>query len=215
MLLHRPARILVMIVLACLALSACAGGSSDTTVTIGGATASPGTVERPWGTVNKFPALQKAEKPHAADGQFAEQMAMHHEQAIVLSDIVLGHDPIDERIRAAAQFIKQDQSREIDVMQAWVAAWGDAIKPSEHGGHHMMMPGMVAQDRIDRLEKMSTNEVQGEFLRLMIEHHQGAIDMSKDYLDDGENAFTRSIAQHIIREQKLEIDYMNNILKEK
>ncbi|WP_456694620.1 DUF305 domain-containing protein [Aeromicrobium sp. P5_D10] len=199
----------------CLLLTACGGGSDEKVVNIGGATVAPTTVERPWGTVKTFPKLKKAESPSSADVRFASDMAMHHQQAIELSDILLGHEKADERIAASARFIKQDQSREIGVMQAWLEAWGESSGADSHGDHGMSsMPGMVAQEKVDEFAAMDWKNGQIEFLRLMVEHHQGAVDMSKDYLADAENSFTRSIAQHIIREQMVEISYMNNIVKE-
>lgn len=219
MLSHRHALSYLLALLTCLTLAACGGGSEGTVVAIGGATASPNTVERPWGTVKAFPELEKAERPIDADTQFADQMAMHHEQAIELSDILLGHDQPDERITASARFIKQDQTREIGVMKAWLTAWQESLGSDSHSGHDMSMPGMtmpgmVPQEKVDRFAVMEWQDAQIEFLHLMVEHHQGAIDMSHAYLAKGENSFTRSIAQHIIREQMLEISYMNNVIKE-
>lgn len=212
---HRYLSLPFIALLTCLTLAGCGGSSDDTVVNIGGATAAPTTVERPWGTVKTFPKLKKAESPSPADVQFASEMAMHHQQAIELSDILLAHDEADERITASARFIKQDQSREIDVMQAWLKAWGKASDADAHAGHDMSaMPGMVSQAKIDQFATMDWKDGQIEFLRLMVEHHQGAVDMSKDYLVDPKNSFTQSIAQHIIREQMVEISYMNNIIKE-
>src|SRR6266699_3391106 len=47
-----------------------------------------------------------------------------------------------------------------------------------------------------------------DFVRLMIPHHQGAIDMAKAELLYGEDAQMRRLAQEIITEQHLEIQLM-------
>ena len=54
-----------------------------------------------------------------------------------------------------------------------------------------------------------------DFVRLMIPHHQGAIDMAKAELLYGEDAQMRRLAQEIITEQHLEIQLMERWLKQK
>lgn len=209
-------RTVVGIALAVGSLAAC-GSSTPETVEIGGQmTAKPGTVERPWGTVKTFPQLTKAQPPIDQDTRFATDMVMHHEQAVELSENVLTHDGTDERITAAANFIKQDQSNEITTMTAWLEAWQGATS-HQHGGHHASgttMPGMLPQADVDRIVTLTPTEAQVEFLRLMTIHHEGAVTMSQDYLAEGENAFTRATAQHIIREQQVEIDYFAHTIDE-
>jgi uncharacterized protein (DUF305 family) len=55
-----------------------------------------------------------------------------------------------------------------------------------------------------------------EFLRMMIPHHQSAIDMSQSYLANpkAENPEIRQLATNIIRAQKKEIGLMQRLLNE-
>lgn len=203
----------LVLALCCLLLAAC--GSEPQVVEIDGA--QPGTVERPWGTVKTFPTMQKAEDPTEAELDFVRQMITHHEQAIVLSDLVLKHEGIEPRVTASAQFIKQDQTNEIAAMRAWLKAW----KADEASGHHASghsahhdMPGMVSDDKIAALEKLPSDKAPSEFVTLMIFHHEGAVKMSQDLLSDASNTFVLNIAQHLIREQTLEIDYLQQLSTE-
>lgn len=201
-----------------LALSAC-GDDEPTEVRLGGTQASAdATLDRPWGQVKAFPELQKAEVPTEADTTFATDMIMHHEQAIELSQNLLAHDGLDDRIEATARFIRQDQRNEISVMSSWLKAWESSLDSSGHGGHGQHgdapMPGMLPQDQVDEVKTLDAPAAQIHFLRSMLTHHEGALTMSRDYLPVRTNSFTFSTAQHIIREQGLEIDYMTRLVDE-
>ena len=53
-----------------------------------------------------------------------------------------------------------------------------------------------------------------DFVRLMLPHHQAAIDMAKTQLLYGKDPQMRRLAQEIITDQQLEIDLMKRWLKE-
>ena len=53
-----------------------------------------------------------------------------------------------------------------------------------------------------------------DFVRLMIPHHQGAIDMAKTQLLYGKDPQMRRLAQEIITDQQLEIELMQRWLKQ-
>jgi hypothetical protein len=54
-----------------------------------------------------------------------------------------------------------------------------------------------------------------DFVRLMIPHHQAAIDMAKTQLLHGKDAQMRRLAQEIITDQQLEIQLMQRWLKQR
>jgi uncharacterized protein (DUF305 family) len=54
-----------------------------------------------------------------------------------------------------------------------------------------------------------------DFVRLMIPHHQAAIDMAKTLLLYGKDPQMRRLAQEIITEQQLEIELMQRWLKQR
>ncbi|MBC9224859.1 DUF305 domain-containing protein [Aeromicrobium sp. zg-636] len=208
----------VALAVAALALACC--GTQPQQVSLGGTKAADtaeqrGTVERPWGTVKTFPRLQKAEPPSAADVTFTRDMIMHHRQAVELSENVRTHRGLDARVGSAARFIIQDQKNEITTMRAWLQAWQDSAGTESHDHDADAMPGMLAQARVDEIATLDRPAAEVAFLVAMIEHHEGAITMSQDYLPEQTNAFVRSTATHIIGEQTTEIAYMRNLLDER
>lgn len=199
------------------------GGDTPVVVPIGGSSASAGagTVERPWGRVRTFPELEKAQIPTAADLRFAVQMVRHHEQALELSRHVLGHAEIDARVAAAARFIAYDQGNEATTMRAWVDAWVVSMPELGRKGHSgngahedAPLPGMVAPAEVESVRLPPASDAQRLFLALMVEHHEGALAMSRDYLRDAHNALTRRVAQHIVREQTVELAYLQRLHSE-
>lgn len=59
-----------------------------------------------------------------------------------------------------------------------------------------------------------TGDADIDFLRGMIAHHQGAVDMARVQLKYGKNSQVRRLAQEIIRGQTLEIHWMETWLKQ-
>ena len=88
-----------------------------------------------------------------------------------------------------------------------------------HGGKAAMEPGW--SDLMRSMEKMHSamaslepsDDSDVDFVKLMLVHHQAAIDMSQTQLVYGKDAQMRRLAQEIITDQKSEIDLMQLWLK--
>jgi uncharacterized protein (DUF305 family) len=66
-----------------------------------------------------------------------------------------------------------------------------------------MMPMMDAMGKA----KM-TNEIEKDFVALMIPHHQSAVDMAKAYLPYSNNSKIKIIAEQILKAQEEEIKWL-------
>jgi uncharacterized protein (DUF305 family) len=77
---------------------------------------------------------------------------------------------------------------------------------------HGSMPGMMPAQDMAKLNQAHGPEFDRMWLQMMIQHHQGAIDMSKTELAQGSNPDAKQLAQRIIGSQQKEIDTMKGLL---
>ena len=103
-------------------------------------------------------------------------------------------------------------------MKQWLDDWGmptmsDNMDGMDHGGMGGMdgMAGMTEED-MQALEDASGSAAGDLFLEQMVVHHEGAIEMAEDVLDDGEHPGVRELAENIIASQTAEIELMRSML---
>ena len=158
-----------------------------------------------------------AAQPHnQADAMFAHHMIPHHQQAIEMSDIVLGTQGIDPRVVTLANQIKAAQGPEIQQMQSWLSQWGEPtmmpMPSSMMPGHDMGTSGMMSGEDMAALRNAQGVEASKLFLTQMIAHHQGAIAMAQDEIKSGQYPPAIAMSQSIVTSQQKEIDEMQAIL---
>lgn len=155
---------------------------------------------------------------NAADVAFAQEMILHHGQAVTMADLALAAST-DAEVLALAEQIKAAQDPEISTMTGWLATWGyeapDPAAGAEHGGDtmaDMAMPGMMTDEEMASLEAATGLAFDRLFLELMIRHHEGAIEMSEQVQADGEDPAVEDLAAAIITAQQAEIEAMRAML---
>lgn len=162
-----------------------------------------------------------------ADVRFAQSMIPHHEQAIVMSDIVLGKEGIPPEVAGLAERIKAAQGPEIEQMDAWLAEWGaprggdatgghgdDGHGDGGHEGHGdgAPMEGMLSEEQLGALRAAPGPEAARLFLEGMIAHHEGAVTMAESEIADGSHPDAVRLAHDIVATQRTEIDEMRAML---
>ncbi|WP_324253907.1 DUF305 domain-containing protein [Microbacterium schleiferi] len=147
---------------------------------------------------------------NTADSMFAMMMIPHHQQAVEMSDMLLGKSGVDQQVMDLAQQIKDAQAPEIDLMQSWLEAWG----MSDAGGMDGMDmgDGMMSDGDMAVLESAEGADAARLFLEQMITHHEGAIEMAQAELADGVNPDAIALAQTIVDAQTTEIALMRDLL---
>jgi uncharacterized protein (DUF305 family) len=160
-----------------------------------------------------------------ADADFASDMIQHHAQALEMVDLTLGRE-LDPDVVALTDDIRAAQAPEIEKMVDWLEDWDQPVPETsrdhanahaeEHGGGSELdtdMPGMMSEEDMTALENASGEEFQTMWLEMMIEHHEGAVEMAETEVDEGENAKAIALAEDIIAAQEGEISAMQDMLK--
>ncbi|WP_306232140.1 DUF305 domain-containing protein [Agrococcus beijingensis] len=146
-----------------------------------------------------------------ADVVFASGMIVHHQQAIMMSEMLLAKDDVDQGVAELAERIRAAQQPEIQTLEAMLAEWG--ADASEHAGmDHGGDSGMMSESDMALLEATPGPEASRLFLEQMIMHHEGAVEMSQTELTEGQNAEALEMAQRIIDDQSAEIAEMESLL---
>jgi uncharacterized protein (DUF305 family) len=147
---------------------------------------------------------------NAADVSFAQNMMPHHQQAVQMADLAATRAN-DAELKQLAAAIKAAQDPEIATMTGWLTGWGEPTAPA--GGHSgMSMPGMMSDDEMAQLQAGSGVDFDRMFARMMIAHHNGAIQMAREQQTGGSNAEAKALAATIERTQAAEVTKLEAIL---
>ncbi len=185
------------------------------------------------GEVNETIAPEDYEAPdrspewNQADVDYVTDMIWHHLQALEMSQLAPDRAQ-DPAVRSLASRIFDVQGSEIHGLAAWlqerdlpvpvVIEQGDGSGPrlpdGGHGHDAGSMPGMLSAAQMTELEKASGPEFDELYLTGMIQHHQGAVDMSTTVMVEGVDARTNELAHDIGAGQQAEIGRLQELLDE-
>ena len=142
----------------------------------------------------------------------------HHQQAIEMADLAESRAESQE-VKDLATDIEAAQGPEIETLTGWLESWGEDVPDEGMSGmdHGDMssddMGGMMTEDEMADLESASGAEFDQMFLTMMIEHHEGAIEMAKTEQSEGEFPEAVDMAKEIETTQAEEIQTMQDLLK--
>jgi uncharacterized protein (DUF305 family) len=144
-----------------------------------------------------------------ADVTFAQGMIPHHRQAVEMAELA-GDRAESQEVKDLAADIEAAQDPEIEQMTGWLEEWDQPMEMD--GMDSMEMGGMMSEDQMSELEDATGADFDAMFLEMMIEHHEGAIVMAQEQVDDGKNAEAVALAEAIIEAQQDEIETMQGLL---
>ena len=163
-------------------------------------------------------AIDIARTSHSPDDtRFMQDMIPHHNQAVQMSVLV------PERTNNAAIIdlagkIEASQADEIRFMQDWLRDRDEKVPdPTAHHAMHMQheMAGMATPAQMAKLATLSGTDFDRLFLELMIPHHEGAVTMVEDLLEQPGAAYDPVLFEFtsdIVNDQTAEIERMNVLL---
>jgi uncharacterized protein (DUF305 family) len=141
---------------------------------------------------------------NATDAAFITDMTAHHQGAIEMAEVARERAEHPE-IRELADSIISAQEAEISVMQT---IGRDTHGMGMHEGDHMGMSRSQMGMGMDMPMLRRARPFDRAFIDMMIPHHQGAIAMAEQLLDEGEQPALRQMAEDIISAQSEEIAEM-------
>jgi uncharacterized protein (DUF305 family) len=174
-------------------------------------------------------------KGGAVDVGFAQDMSVHHRQAVMMAGLARDRST-DQVIRLIAFDIETNQLQQIGQMQGWLSLWNAAPlpvgrymtwmpdAPSMPGMAHgtgpgaagvAMMPGMASAADLQRLQASSGGQFDVLFLQLMLRHHQGGTPMARYAAQHGESPQVRNLAEKIVISQGAESDYLAQLIAQR
>jgi uncharacterized protein (DUF305 family) len=186
-----------------LVLAAC-GGSSGDTAGAAGTDPQPSTEASPTAETGSDAEFNEA------DVSFAQNMIVHHEQAVQMSQLAETRAEDPEIVELAAQ-IMAAQEPEIVTMTGWLTAWSQPVEPAGgHDGH--AMAGMMSEAEMSALEAADGVDFDRMYAQMMIAHHNGAIEMAREVQNDGVNTDVKALAATIEQTQAAEVAVLQGIV---
>ena len=182
----------------------------------------PGAPGEPARELTAEEAIEVADTSYSADDvRFMQDMIPHHAQAVEMANLVAERTNNPDIIDIAGR-INAGQADEIAFMQDWLRDRGEmapepgAMAAHDHHTHmsHMMM-GMATPEQMAELAASESTDFDRLFLQLMIPHHEGAITMVDDLLDQPGAAYDPVLYEFtsdIVNDQTTEIEIMNGLL---
>ncbi len=121
---------------------------------------------------------------NAADVAFMRGMIAHHAQAITMAELIPARTNRRE-IQLLGQRIAVSQKDEIALMRHWLEAHHETVPDTGAHEHHegmamagdTLMPGMLTAAQMAKLSAATGGDFDRLFLRGMIQHHGGALQM--------------------------------------
>ncbi|MEU8315495.1 MULTISPECIES: DUF305 domain-containing protein [unclassified Micromonospora] len=146
---------------------------------------------------------------NSLDVWYVRMMIPHHQQALEMAALA-PERAADARIRAVAMRIRAAQGPEVGLLRAWLS---ERDLPADVPGHdHGSMRGMQSAEAMRRLGDARGAAFDRLFVRMMSDHHRGAIVMSTDLLKVGVDQPMQEFATAVAVEQSAEITRMRALL---
>lgn len=150
---------------------------------------------------------------NATDTMFAQMMIPHHEDAIVMAEVLLEREDAREETRDLAERIAAAQAEENAQMDDWLVEHTGAASMMSGAGSMMSSGANETRERARAAaDGVATAAVEEQFLEQMIAHHDHGVDMAASAVDGGRSATMIDLAAAMVEVQTAEIEEMQGLL---
>lgn len=212
----RSTTLSALVLASALALAGCGADSSEQDAGTAAETSAPAaSAPEGTGTAPASGAAAEISAEHNDDDvMFAQMMIPHHEQAVDMSEILLAKDDVPADVRAFAQKVVDAQGPEIERMNQMLRTWeapmpGEDSTSMDHG-----TGGMMSEEDMGMLNDAQGTEAARLYLEQMTVHHEGAVEMAREQIDQGQNPQAVELARQVVEDQEAEIAEMEQMLQE-
>ena len=178
----------------------------------------PGAPGDPARELSAEEAIEIANTRYSPDDiTFMQDMIPHHNQAVQMAELVADRTNRQE-LNDVAGRIDISQVDEIEFMQQWLRERGERVPdPTAHDAMHTThkMAGMAGPEQMAELAQAEGTAFDRMFLELMITHHEGAVKMVEELLEQPGSAYDPVLFQFtddVTNDQTAEIERMNALL---
>lgn len=147
------------------------------------------------------------------DVNFLQMMIIHHDQALVMSKLA-PEKTNSKNILDLAGRIDSSQEDEMLFMKSWLQDRNESIG-HQHNHNMISMAGMASPEEINTLKNSNGFDFDKLFLKLMINHHDGAIEMVDELRNQSGTAYDPILNEFVAdltNDQVIEIERMNGLL---
>jgi len=151
------------------------------------------------------------------DIRFMQDMIPHHHQAVEMAALVPDRTNRQELIDVAGR-IDASQLDEIEFMQQWLRERGENVtEPTAHDAMQTSheMAGMASSEQMAELGRLEGTAFDRLFLELMIAHHEGAVKMVEELIEQPGSAYDPVLFEFtndVTNDQTAEIERLNALL---
>lgn len=215
---------LLLVATACTAGDPAATATDAATLAGAAAGGSGATILQPGRPGEAASTLNPGQIPSApewndSDVAFVQMMVPHHAQALEMSHLAETRAG-SAQVRSLARRIAGGQGPEILTMSAWLQqrnidvpkAGDDAHDHSHHGQEPIM--GMLTGAEMKRLAMAEGSTFDRLFLRGMVGHHDGAVEMAGAVSVAGADVQVSEMAADVVASQSAEIGRMRAMLRD-
>ncbi len=146
----------------------------------------------------------------AADIRFLQDMLVFRSQADPLTAAIADRSE-NEGLLAIAERLREAQPEEMSFMRDWLTERDEALAREEE----VSLDGMASAIQLDALEAATGSDFEALVLELLINHHDGLVDIANDYLRTRGTAYDPELfefAQGLRNTQRDELEELNVLL---